>query len=121
MLNMKAGEIEQFEVYVMPRMEGNLGTLDEWKKNKQLEDVHPRSMARQLIDGLKQLSDANVSHNDLKPGNVLFEAIDIYDSPRIDVNDLINPDLEHDIDLKIDQYRVIDQLVMKLIINFIQY
>ena len=33
MLNTKPDEIEQFEVFVMPLMEGNLGKLDEWKKD----------------------------------------------------------------------------------------
>ena len=67
---MKNKEIEKFEVYVTPLYDGNIGkitpkpTLDQTKK-----------IIGQLIDGLDQLNDARKTHNDLKPGNILFRFV----------------------------------------------
>jgi len=92
-LKMKAGDIKRFEVFVMPLMEGNLTDLDEMKKEKTININHLRSIGRQLMSGLKQLDDAKVCHNDLKPANVLY--------------DIINADEEYDcfdLELKIGDF-----------------
>ena len=64
---MEAGQIEKFDVYVTPLFEGN---IDDIKPKPNLDQT--KNIIGQLIDGLKQLEDAKKTHNDLKPGNILF-------------------------------------------------
>ena len=51
MLKLKAGEIEQFEVFVTPRMENNLTMV----QNKIVELDNIKSLIVQLLHGLGQL------------------------------------------------------------------
>ena len=102
-MKMKAGEIKQFDVFVMPLMEGSLTDLDEKKKNDEININHVRSIGSQLMSGLKQLTDADVCHNDLKPANVLYNEIDAGDSPRIHPDD--GDEYNYiDLDLKIGDF-----------------
>ena len=48
-------------------MEGNIGDIKPKLDLNQIKEI-----IKQLIDGLEQLRDAGKSHNDLKPGNVLY-------------------------------------------------
>ena len=64
---MKPTETEKFDVYVTPLMDGSIGEI---KPNPDLDQT--KEIVDQLIDGLEQLKDAGKSHNDLKPGNILY-------------------------------------------------
>ena len=64
---MEPTEVENFDVYVTPLMEGNIADLQPRPTLNQTKKIINR-----LIDGLEQLRDAGKSHNDLKPANVLF-------------------------------------------------
>ena len=67
MLEMTAGEIKKFEVFVTPLFDGFIGD------NGFTPDLKERkSIISQLLNGLQQLKDAKKCHNDLKPSNVLY-------------------------------------------------
>ena len=65
---MKPSEVEKFEVYVTPLMDGNIDDIKPRPDLNQTKDI-----VNQLVDGLEQLKVAGKSHNDLKPGNVLYK------------------------------------------------
>ena len=65
---MEANEIKKFDVYVTPLFDGNIGDIKPKPNFDQTKDI-----ISQLIDGLKQLENAGKSHNDIKPGNILFK------------------------------------------------
>ena len=96
---MKKGEIKKFDVFITPRMEGNLMNKDKINEKGlfQLEIDHIKSIISQLFEGLAQLEQAKMCHNDLKPSNILYTTI--YDSPRM------TPDMmEWDVDIKIGDF-----------------
>ena len=73
-LNMKPGEIKKFEVFVTPLMNGNLDdALDDQFNPPDLDET--KEIIDQLFRGMKQLEDANVCHNDIKPGNILYRSV----------------------------------------------
>ena len=78
--SVKPGEIEQFEVFVMPRMENNLTMVQD--KIVDLDNI--KSLIVQLLQGLGQLTAKQMTHNDLKPANILINEID--NSPRMTSN-----------------------------------
>ena len=67
---MKPTEIEKFDIYVTPLMNGNIGDIQTKPDLSRTKEI-----VNQLIDGLQQLKDAGKSHNDLKPGNILFRRV----------------------------------------------
>ena len=70
-LNMKPGEIRKFEVFVSALCTGNINDAIKLTSNPPgLDQV--KCIIDQLFDGLEQLNQAGVCHNDLKPGNILY-------------------------------------------------
>ena len=64
------GDTRKFEVFVTALQDGNI--------NDALDDPFPpdlnqiKQIIDQLFEGLKQLENAKVCHNDIKPANILF-------------------------------------------------
>ena len=81
---MKKGDIKKFEVFVSPLFEGNISEKDNDQFKKKVELDHIKSVITQLLDGLEQLEQAGVCHNDIKPSNILWR-VDMF-SPRITQN-----------------------------------
>ena len=70
-LDMQPGEIKKFEVFVSMLCDGNINDAIKYQSNKpSLEQI--KYITDQLFDGLDQLEQAGVCHNDLKPGNILY-------------------------------------------------
>ena len=70
-LNMKPGEMRKFEVFVSALCTGNINDAIKPSSNSPgLDQV--KCIIDQLFDGLEQLNQAGVCHNDLKPGNILY-------------------------------------------------
>ena len=66
------GDPVQFEVFVMPRMKGSLKEL---KKNETMTSGILFSMIDQLLEMNEVLKTKKMNHNDVKPGNVLYEKV----------------------------------------------
>ena len=67
---MKSGEIKKFEVFITPLMKGNLKDL---KIKENLNNDQVCSIIIQLLDMLEVLKTNDKNHNDVKPGNILYE------------------------------------------------
>lgn len=72
----------KYEVFITKKCDGNLRDL---KKDKLAADHYP-SMVKQLILMLKHLKSLNKSHNDIKPGNVLFVKTNATTSSSFKIN-----------------------------------
>ena len=66
-LGLKSGEAKKYDVYVVELMDGNLSDKD------MIDESNVESVIMQLLDGLSQLKNADKSHNDIKPTNILFK------------------------------------------------
>ena len=67
MLQMTAGEVKKFEVFVTPLFDGFIGDTGF------TPDLNERkTIISQLLNGLQQLKNAKKCHNDLKPSNILY-------------------------------------------------
>ena len=67
MLEMIAGEVKKYEVFVTPLFDGFIGDAGF------SPDLRERkSIISQLLKGLQQLKNAKKCHNDIKPSNVLY-------------------------------------------------
>ena len=64
---MKPKEIDKYDVFVTPLMEGNIGDIQPKPDLNQTKDI-----IDQVIDGLEQLFKAGKTHNDIKPTNLLY-------------------------------------------------
>jgi len=71
-LQMQPNEVEQFEVFVTPLMDYSLKEIH--KKKLKLKNI--KSIIEQLLEGLEQLEAKNMTHNDLKPANILIKEMD---------------------------------------------
>ena len=69
MLGIEKNKTESYEVFVTKLCDGN---LRECCKNETLNNGHRLSMIKQMIEMVKQLKASGKSHNDIKPGNVLY-------------------------------------------------
>ena len=67
MLEMSAGEVKKFEIFVTPLFDGFIGDAAFTPDLNQRKNI-----ISQLLNGLQQLTDANKCHNDIKPSNVLY-------------------------------------------------
>ena len=63
---MTSGEIKKFEVFVTPKFEGNISEKDADQFKKKTNVHHIKSVISQLLDGLEQLEQAGMCHNDIK-------------------------------------------------------
>ena len=71
---MRSGDIKKFEVFVSPLYDGNINdVLNDPFNYPDLGQI--KYIIDQLFVGLKQLKDANVCHNDIKPRNILYRLI----------------------------------------------
>ena len=68
MLDIEPDQTVKYEVFITKKCDGNLRDL---KKEKLTAD-HYSSMIKQMLSMLKHLKSLKKSHNDIKPGNVLF-------------------------------------------------
>ena len=71
MLGIASGKIVKYEVFVTRKCTGNLRDL----KKERLTSKHCLSIIQQMLQMLKQLKDSGKCHNDIKPGNLLFNKI----------------------------------------------
>ena len=69
MLGIESGKTESYEVFVTKLCDGS---LRECCENEKLNNTHRLSMIMQMIEMLKQLRAFGKSHNDIKPGNLLY-------------------------------------------------
>ena len=70
-------------------MEGNLVNKDKINERGELEPDHFKSIIRQLIDGLEQLTLAGRCHNDLKPANILYKIVNVTEDSEVCVKNSI--------------------------------
>ena len=70
-LGVEAGETTKFDVFVTEKCEGNSTTYKKVDTNTYSKSF--TSVISQLIEGLDSLRQANIVHNDLKPGNILYK------------------------------------------------
>ena len=71
---MQPDQIKKFEVFVTPLYDGNLNdALGDPFNLPDLDQI--RDIVDQLFDGLKQLKQADVCHNDIKPANILYRLV----------------------------------------------
>lgn len=68
MLGIDSNQTVKYEVFITTKCDGNLREL----KQEKLTEEHYASMIKQLLSMLKHLKNLKKSHNDIKPGNVLF-------------------------------------------------
>ena len=61
-------EMKKYDVYVSELCEGNLG-----EKNTDFTLEQCKAICGQLIEGLSQLENSKICHNDLKPQNILYK------------------------------------------------
>ena len=78
MLQMNAGEVKKFEIFVTPLFDGFIGDAGFTPDLKERKTI-----ISQLLDGLQQLKNAKKCHNDLKPSNVLYRKMNNSYSIRI--------------------------------------
>ena len=69
---MQPGETRKFEVFVTPLQEGNINDALDADPFNPLDLDQIKDIIDQLFDGLNQLKQANVCHNDIKPANILY-------------------------------------------------
>ena len=64
---------QNYDVFVFELCDG---TLPELKISCELSVSQLRDICMQLLEGLKQLKDSGKCHNDLKPDNIFYKAVD---------------------------------------------
>ena len=68
---MQPGEVKKYEVFVTQLCDGNIKNAVQGSDPPNLDQI--KNIINQLIDGLEQLESAGKSHNDIKPGNILYK------------------------------------------------
>ena len=71
-LGLKSGEIKKFDVFVFELRQGNISKGGTYGLTGRLSLRQSIRICDQLLEGLIQLESSKISHNDLKPENVLF-------------------------------------------------
>ena len=64
-------QMKMYDVYVSELCEGNLS-----KENTNFTLEQCKAICEQLIEGLSQLENSKICHNDLKPQNILYKKSD---------------------------------------------
>ena len=71
---MQHWDLKKFEVFVTPLYDGNVNdALDDAISPPSFDQI--KEIIDQLFNGLKQLKQANVCHNDIKPNNILYRLV----------------------------------------------
>ena len=65
-------------------MDGSLSDKDVNGVKEMIDDTNVKSLILQLMDGLEQLKNADLSHNDIKPKNILYK-MNYEDNDEIDI------------------------------------
>ena len=73
LLNFNTDTCRNYDVYVYELMDGSISDKDKNGVKEMIDDTNIKSLILQLIDGLGQLKNSDLSHNDIKPKNILYK------------------------------------------------
>ena len=74
LLGFKEEKYKNYDVYVYELMEGTISEKDENGLKEMIDEANLKSLILQLIEGLDQLENADLSHNDINPKSILYKS-----------------------------------------------